>query len=571
MLIFLMLIILFLPPLISLLIEKVLFKVKIKQEMVFRYSLYLLLINSFCMVGLVVFMENNMLIFGLHLLKFQFVIKYVLMSICFSIFIPIAIKIIKKFNKKTIVDFFKKVKKKITFNNILLIFLLIQPVLELYPFYNSFTSLFRVVCITLFFVYSLKKNYNKKILVSILIYLLIILLYFFFHNIHSLKFNTLVPINYSTLNEILYFIKMLTPFMLIYVIYVNIIKEEQFKTYLKFTVGFISLIIIITNLFEISLSSYTNEIIKGNIFDWFFIKYSFDELASKGWFYFANHIIAILIMFLPITYYFMLKERKNVYYFLFIIQMLALLLLGNKTSVFGSFLVFLSLILLGLFYFKKNFLIKTNIIVNLLILMCFPLLIFYSPAVNRVLTFEGTNINYNISKTEKEKNNTYIRNNYEEKHISKNFIEKFYPYKYDSSFWVKMLKEPEYKLINYRYLEVKIMNRVFQVNNSSFDYFLGMGYDRQMKIVNVERDILNQFYSLGIIGLILLVIPYFILIFVSLYKIVKNKKYELIFVLYSVILFILVSILGGNLLNSLSATLPFAVLCGLLYRKSRFS
>ena len=88
-----------------------------------------------------------------------------------------------------------------------------------------------------------------------------------------------------------------------------------------------------------------------------------------------------------------------------------------------------------------------------------------------------------------------------------------------------MLKEPEYKLINYRYLEVKIMNRVFQVNNSSFDYFLGMGYDRQMKIVNVERDILNQFYSLGIIGLILLVIPYFILIFVSLYKIVKNKKY----------------------------------------------
>ena len=35
MLIFLMLIILFLPPLISLLIEKVLFKVKIKQEMVF--------------------------------------------------------------------------------------------------------------------------------------------------------------------------------------------------------------------------------------------------------------------------------------------------------------------------------------------------------------------------------------------------------------------------------------------------------------------------------------------------------------------------------------------------------
>ena len=115
------------------------------------------------------------------------------------------------------------------------------------------------------------------------------------------------------------------------------------------------------------------------------------------------------------------------------------------------------------------------------------------------------------------------------------------------------------------------MNRVFQVNNSSFDYFLGMGYDRQMKIVNVERDILNQFYSLGIIGLILLVIPYFILIFVSLYKIVKNKKYELIFVLYSVILFILVSILGGNLLNSLSATLPFAVLCGLLYRKSRFS
>ena len=187
MLIFLMLIILFLPPLISLLIEKVLFKVKIKQEMVFRYSLYLLLINSFCMVGLVVFMENNMLIFGLHLLKFQFVIKYVLMSICFSIFIPIAIKIIKKFNKKTIVDFFKKVKKKITFNNILLIFLLIQPVLELYPFYNSFTSLFRVVCITLFFVYSLKKNYNKKILVSILIYLLIILLYFFFHNIHSLK------------------------------------------------------------------------------------------------------------------------------------------------------------------------------------------------------------------------------------------------------------------------------------------------------------------------------------------------------------------------------------------------
>ena len=166
----------------------------------------------------------------------------------------------------------------------------------------------------------------------------------------------------------------------------------------------------------------------------------------------------------------------------------------------------------------------------------------------------------------------YIEQNYIEKKIKQEFILERYPYTYDADFWISILNEPIYRRINYRYLEESIVKRVIEINNNKLDVLLGITNTRVQNIFNIEKDFVVQYYSLGIIGLILVFIPYFILLFNYLYKLIKDKfkDFDIINMLsfLTIIIIFIISYFSGNLLNSLSFTIYFAILFYLLLKNN---
>ena len=148
-----------------------------------------------------------------------------------------------------------------------------------------------------------------------------------------------------------------------------------------------------------------------------------------------------------------------------------------------------------------------------------------------------------------------------------------YPYTYDPDFWFSILNEPRFKRVDYRFLEESMIKRVVEINNNKFDILFGISNTRVQNIFNIERDFVVQYYALGIIGLVLIFIPYFILLFNYLIKIIKNKfKYLNIINILSFITIIMIfaiSYYSGNMLNSLSFTIYFALLFKfLIYNKN---
>ena len=84
--------------------------------------------------------------------------------------------------------------------------------------------------------------------------------------------------------------------LLIFITKEKELNEKQIKTIIVSVSLIFSIIMIITNIFEVAITSYNfgDKIIKANIFEWFvpgiYEKYGYDFIASKGIFHMANQI-----------------------------------------------------------------------------------------------------------------------------------------------------------------------------------------------------------------------------------------------------------------------------------------
>ena len=246
----------------------------------------------------------------------------------------------------------------------LVVFLIIQPIFDIKYYYNSISTLIRVIIIFALFLYYFFTSKNKK-KYWLLIYPALLSIYFIFHHINALHFTSLVPgnFNYSIFKEALYFVKMLSPFLLIYSLYRANLNDDTIMQIMKLLVLTISSIIIISNLLGFSYGSYGDMIIKANFFEWFnpYSTYVYQDLASKGLFEFANQISAILIMFLPFILYHSLNNHKFSNWFTLILNIFALMLLCTKVSVLGVLVVFVYTIFAFIFI---SFIRKEHIILK---------------------------------------------------------------------------------------------------------------------------------------------------------------------------------------------------------------
>ena len=167
----------------------------------------------------------------------------------------------------------------------------------------------------------------------------------------------------------------------------------------------------------------------------------------------------------------------------------------------------------------------------------------------------------------------YIENNYEIKKLHKQFLFDNYPYQYDPEFWYNFLQKDISLTTDYRYIEISMIKRVVEINNNFLDKWLGITNTRLQNVFNIERDFVVQYYALGIIGLIIVFAPYFILLIYFGLKTIKSHLKNLnIINLLAVITIVFtfgISYFTGNLLNSLSFTIYFAILFIFLFENKK--
>lgn len=489
----------------------------------------------------------------------------------------------------------KKINKRNLLENFIIIFLAIQPIFDFKIFYNSISTLIRtIIIIFLFCIYCIKNPKKQRIIM--LIYVFVTAVFLILHHLNAIKFKSMVPgnFNYSCMKEILYFVKMIVPILLIYVLKKSEISNNKVTGVIQLLVFIISCNIIITNIIGISYGSYSDEIIKSNFLGWFNNKgYTYKDLSSKGSFEFANQIGAVLLMFLPFTIYSILKQKKVKNLILLFMNVFALLLLGTRVAVLGIAVVFIYTIATILF---MKILQKKESIEIKKILLIVPYIILYiailpvNPMFNRIKemnnqqydTIQVSNsnnmaevvdneVNTSDFENEKEKQIKYIKDNYKSKKINEKFIKESYPYQYDTEFWLNILSLDIYKTTNYRYLEKQMIKRVVEINNNKYDKLFGITYTRIQNIFNIEQDFVIQYYSVGILGCVLIFLPYFTLLVMFIYKVIKTKFLSctiddmLSFV--TIIIMFIIAYNSGNLLNSLSFTIYFAILFYKLYNK----
>lgn len=513
----------------------------------------------------------------------------------------------------------KKIKVEAILENIIIIFLIIQPIFDLKIFYNSISTLIRTVIIIVFFlIYFIKSNNKRKYL--LLIYSVILGIYAIFHHINAMNFTSLVPgnFNYSLVKELLYFVKMIVPILLIYVLFKSKITNSKIDKIIQLIVFIMGFSIIITNLLGMSYGSYSDEIIKANFIKWFnnSENYTYKDLASKGLFEYGNQVSAVLLMFLPFIINKSIKEKNLKNFVILLINVFALILLGTRVAVIGIMLVFIYTTVIIL-YMKNKEKLKNIKIKNfagvIIVVIIYIAILPINPMCNRIYemnnqydetiqvdspnivdaesnglkddcvytennnneenmiieNIETEGISRQNSSTKKEEQIKYIQDNYKKKNIHEQFILISYPYQYDTEFWTNILNLDIYTRTNYRYLEKQMVKRVIEINNNKYDKIFGITHTRVQNIFNIEQDFIEQYYALGILGCIIIFLPYLLLIIIYVYKVIKSKfKLCSIDNLLSIItIFMIFGIAynSGNLLNSLSFTIYFAILYYKLY------
>lgn len=495
----------------------------------------------------------------------------------------------------------KITNKELLIKKILIIFLILQPFLDTYILFEgkiidifkiSPSTIIRLLFVLILGILSLTIIKSKKQIKSYIIYGIVLLIYSVFHIYNAYNFNSLTPgnFNFNIITEVFYIIRMIIPiFIIILTSNIKFSKESILKI-LNILIILFSGTIVITNILKISIGAYITKPIEYNIFNWFINNihetHSFYNTASRGYFSFANMISSLLFGMTAVLYYQLYKKFNYKIVILIIIQMLAMFILGTKVSTMGFLLSTITMFILYLFFciIKKDVKFNYKIIITItLVIMSWAMIYPYSPCNNRssIVEEETQENKEELEKpkleieleglTEEEKGSIvkeFVYNNYNQYGIREQYILEYYPYEYDAYFWYKIFDEPYNVRSDNRELMIKILDRLkFLNNNEVMDNLFGITYSRMSNISYLEQDFLSQYYTLGILGSLLLTLPYILILIGSVVKVMLDKKKFDMFNI-SLILCCFCAIAGafycGNSLDNLTFTIIYGFIFGIL-------
>lgn len=485
-------------------------------------------------------------------------------------------------------------------------FILLQPFLEIYWLYNGrfanilpFTlpTILRIAGVFIIFImYFSQKNNWLKLRRNwwIVAYVIVLAIYSVIHLYLAKNFKGLDPTSYgySTTGEIFYLMRMALPLVILYITQDIDFSEQQFIHVIQGLVGSISGIIVISNLLKLSLTSYgTPQLIKVNFFEWFFKpKASFYQMAAKGWFNFANTTSAVLFMLMPLMLYILVKQCNWVNILLTSVQALAMLMLGTKVGLYGLIISLFAFIIICLvhIFILKNLVISKKIVISVfLIILGVGLITPYTPAMRRT-SFDNAIVKTRKKRTHKKSLNKklnqginnkssnsakkkflkrFIRKHYKDFSLQHRFIYQSYYYKYDPYFWLGVMRLPVTERLDNRQIEMRMLDQVKKNNDNKLDDWFGISYIRESHIFPLERDFFSQYYSLGIIGIILFLGIY---VLGFLFAVVKwfinkdNRTFQHTMLITSLAFIMLAAFYSGNVMDFLFATLIMSFILGYL-------
>lgn len=488
---------------------------------------------------------------------------------------------------------------------VLLLFIMIQPLLDIFYWYVppvskmlpfAVPTIIRIILVFILFIMFLKSYRLRDQKWWVYTYIATLGVYFVLHIWNATHFTSVVPgnFNFSIMGELFYFVRMVLPLFILYLTAKTDITEQNLQTVVQTLVGSVSGTIVATNILMISLTSYSNNLIKGNIFNWFMERkyFSFFDLASKGLFYFANTTSAVLLMLTPLMWYFVIKKTNFLNVSLISLLMFSMFMLGTKVAALGFMgvsLAFFMFVLFHRFVLKNVSLPKNGFFVFLVIIAISAALYPVSPSHSRTTFDDSISIDRESeeSKSAEEKLNEklekqlegkteaerkeilskFIKKHYDDYYLAKNFVMKKYPYKYDPEFWYGVMKWPATERSQYRVLEKEMLTRILNYNNRKADKFLGITYSRMNNLFNLERDFYSQSFSMGYIGMVLLLGAYVIVfLYAGILWLLKNKYKTLLntALLIGIGVILLTASYSGNVMDFLFATFILAFLEGTL-------
>jgi len=472
----------------------------------------------------------------------------------------------------------KKLFSKEMLINYIFVFYIISIFLDLHIFYNSISTLIRVIIISLIFLTIFIKYANSKERKLILFYLLLNIVYIIFHLLNVSNFNISFYTKYNYIKEILYFIKMFMNIFIIYIVYKLEIDKDKFYKLITISAFLISSSIIITNIFKIGYTSYEFNPVKYNLFDWFKISnIYFYEASSKGYFHLTNQISAVLILYLPLLLIY-LKERINIYKIITILfVIISLFMLGTRVSSYSPFIIISVIFII----YISSLIVERNTNYKYILLLFFFFLLSFGlykncPLLSRNLyyteLFKESEIEINNAK-EKYENIDIKQLSIEEfkeslalYNIDEDFYNTYYKLENDREFYENYINMSTTKINDTRFLELQIIKRVKELNNNKLDNYFGIGYDRVINIFNIEQDYVMQYYAIGIIGCILLLGVNILIILYIYFKTLFNLKryftFENLMLMFSSTYFLISTYFTGNVLNSISCIIPISFVLG---------
>ena len=299
----------------------------------------------------------------------------------------------------------KKLKDKFctkeTIYKCLMLFLILQPILDIYILFKpavadffgfSPATIIRILFIgVLGLLFLFTNKFNKKYWWFVVFGALVVL-YTVLHHINALEFNSVSKdgFGYNLVSELFYLIRMLMPLFMIVLSAHYKFEDKKMEKLITWLVILLAGSIVVTNLLGISLGSYSKVQIEGNIFQWFNPNNDLDymDFASKGFFNDPNRISALMVLITPLLFYVFVKNPNKKNGFLLILQCLGMYMLGTKVAVLGFFVLLFASICIYLFFV----LIKKELTWNKKIFAFFMIffvaagaLLYWTPAIDRTM------------------------------------------------------------------------------------------------------------------------------------------------------------------------------------------
>ena len=432
-----------------------------------------------------------------------------------------------------------------------IIFLIIQPLIELFS--DNFGDLFTVAGISvavvlryaLFLVISvlaIAVNIKTKTARLFIAFLFVSGIFAVLQYINLKDCNIILyegSIQKNILQVIWYAAKYVFAVGAIFLVRLLDFGRKELKTAVLGAAAIVVSVIVVTNLFNLDYMSYgfgKADHPEGSILSWFCSDITKDNwrlFTSRGLFLTGNSLASFLTLTLPVTVYISFKDKSNLTFVLMFFQLVAMLLVSTKVSVFGAILltvITLLIIVFGNIVRKRKFnILKWSI--TALIAVVFSVLFAFSPfsamldgiesdfyveGENDNSALEGLDPDAKIEEISQEVKLEFVKSNFANQSIPEQYVYELYDYTEHTDFWFELIRDVDFeKRDTGRKIKVLILEDVVKTKGSVLDRLVGIGGVS----VYPETDISYIYYSTGIFGVFLFLAPFILVLLATIVKI----------------------------------------------------